>query len=441
MRKEFEAFVNENRLFSRNDRVLLALSGGSDSVVLASLLLELGYTFSAAHCNFHLRGGESNRDEEFVRSWARSNNVELFVRSFDTCSYMHRKGVSLEMAARELRYGWFEDLMMAHRFDCLATAHHADDSVETFFINLIRGTGIAGLHGILPKHGYIVRPLLFATKKDIKDFAEREHIPYVEDSTNSQADVMRNKIRLRLLPLLKELSPNFDSVMRKNIERLRDTESVFRDAVQRVKDEIVQREDDYVKIPVEKLRTLSPARIFAYEILSDYGFNETVASGISSILDAGSGRRFFSRTHCLLKDRDYLYITELSRQGEPQSFLIRENQTLLSEPLCMRLETIEDLNFISVPKDRHIAMLDKERLCFPLELRHWKSGDAFVPFGMRKKKKLSDFFTAEKYSRIEKERQWLLCSAGEIVWAIGRRLDDRFKVCDSTKVVLRIEIE
>lgn len=441
MRNEFEAFVNENKLFSKSDRVLLALSGGADSVVLASLLLDLGYTFSAAHCNFHLRGEESNRDEAFVRSWARGKGVELFVKSFDTYSYMRQKGVSLEMAARELRYGWFEDLIREHHFAYLATAHHADDSAETFFINLLRGTGIAGLHGILPKHGNIVRPLLFATKKDIKDFAEREHIPYVEDSTNSQADVMRNKIRIRLLPLLKELNPNFDSVMRKNIERLRDTESVFRDAVQRVKNEIVQRENDYVKIPVEKLCTLSPARIYAYEILSDYGFNETVASGISSIRDAESGRQFFSRTHCLLKDRDYLYITELAKQGEPQSFFVKENQTLVSCPLSLRLETIERQNLTSVPKNKNIAILDKERLSFPLELRHWTSGDRFVPFGMRKEKKLSDFFTAEKYSRIEKERQWLLCSAGEIVWVVGRRLDERFKVCAGTKTVLRIEIE
>ena len=300
IRKEFEAFVNEQRLFSKNDRILLALSGGVDSVVLAELLLELGYTFSAAHCNFHLRAEESNRDADFVIKWAERNGVELFVQDFDTYGYMQEKGISLEMAARELRYSWFENIMQENQFDYLLTAHHADDSAETFFINLLRGTGIAGLHGILPKNGSIVRPLLFATRKSILDYAESRNIQFVEDSTNSEIKFLRNKIRHRVIPVLKEISPDFDSVIRKNIERLRDTETIFRSAIEKVKDEIIIREKENIKISIAELQRLHPIGIYLYEILSDYGFNESVVNNVSMVLDAESGKRFYSKTYCLL---------------------------------------------------------------------------------------------------------------------------------------------
>ncbi len=441
MRKAFEAYVKENNLFGKDDSVLLALSGGVDSVVLATLLLESGYRFSAAHCNFHLRGEESNRDEAFVRAWVEKNNVELFVADFDTYAYMQEKGVSLEMAARELRYSWFEQLQQENGFDFLATAHHADDSAETFFINLLRGTGIAGLHGILPKHNNIVRPLLFATRKDIMDYANQNNVKFVEDSTNSEVQFQRNKIRHKLFPLLKELSPNFDSVIRKNIERLRDTEVVFRDVVERVKKDIVEQQDDCIKISIAKLKEQIPVKIFAYEILSDYGFNEAMLNSVMLVLEAESGKRFFSKTHCLLKDRDYLFIAPIENETKEQQFLIEDGQSLLTAPFDIKIETLEDLDFISISKQSNIAMIDKSLLSFPLVLRHWKEGDYFVPFGMAKKKKLSDFFTSNKYNLIEKERQWLLCSGDDIVWVVGKRMDERFKVTSKTTSILKIEIK
>ena len=440
IRKEFKAFVDEQRLFSKDDRILLALSGGVDSVVLAELLLELGYTFSAAHCNFHLRGEESNRDAKFVIKWAERKKVKLFVQDFDTYAYMQEKGISLEMAARELRYSWFENLMQENQIDYLLTAHHADDSAETFFINLLRGTGIAGLHGILPKNGNIIRPLLFATRKSILDYAELKNIQFVEDSTNSETKFLRNKIRHRLIPMLKEISPDFDSIIRKNIERLRDTETVFRNTVENVKDEIIIRENENIKISIAELQSLNPMGIYLYEILSDYGFNESVVNNVSMVLDAESGKRFYSKTHCLLKDREYLLIYPIEKEETETEYSIDAEITSIIEPFKAKIEVLKDLNFISVPKKANVAMLDMDLLNFPLELRHWKQGDSFVPFGMRKKKKLSDFFTSNKYSLLDKERQWLLCSGDEIVWVVGKRIDDRFKISNSTKSVLKIEI-
>ena len=441
MQEKFEAFVREQKLFDKNDRVLVALSGGVDSVVLATLMLRSGYTFSVAHCNFHLRGEESNRDERFVRSWAEKNKIKLFLSEFDTYEYMQQKGISLEMAARELRYSMFKNLMTSQGFSLLATAHHADDSAETFFINLLRGTGIAGLHGILPKHDNIVRPLLFATRKDIFDFAKANNIPFVEDSTNEETQFLRNKIRHRLFPLLKDLCPNFDTVIKKDIDRLRETEIVFRSVIERLRADIIEKESNICKINIDRLRKLHPIRILLYELLSEYGFNETDSNNILASLDKESGKQFFSKTHRLLKDRNYLFITPLNADQHQERYLLNESQNMVNEPIHLVLETLEDLTFVNISKERNIAMFDKELLRFPLVLRHWKQGDAFVPFGMNKSKKLSDFFTSEKYSLIDKQQQWLLCSGNDIIWIVGRRTDNRYRISEKTKTILKIEIQ
>ncbi len=441
MQEKFEAFVREQKLFDKNDRVLVALSGGVDSVVLATLMLRSGYTFSVAHCNFHLRGEESNRDERFVRSWAEKNKIKLFVSEFDTYEYMQQKGISLEMAARELRYSMFNNLMTSQGFSLLATAHHADDSAETFFINLLRGTGIAGLHGILPKHDNIVRPLLFATRKDIFDFAKANNIPFVEDSTNEDTQFLRNKIRHRLFPLLKDLCPNFDTVIKKDIDRLRETEIVFRSVIERLRADIIEKESNICKINIDRLKKLHPIRILLYELLSEYGFNETDSNNVLASLDKESGKQFFSKTHRLLKDRNYLFITPLNADQHQERYLLNESQNMVNYPMHLIIETLEDLTFVNISKDRNIAMFDKDMLQFPLVLRHWKQGDAFVPFGMRKSKKLSDFFTSEKYSLIEKQQQWLLCSGNDIIWIVGRRTDNRYRISEKTKTILKIEIQ
>ena len=441
MQEKLEAFVSENNLFCKNDRILIALSGGVDSVVLAHLMLKANYDIALAHCNFHLREEESNRDEAFVRSWAEKNGVTLFVKEFDTFSYMKENKLSLEMAARDLRYQWFDSLLKEYGFSYLATAHHLDDSIETFFINLLRGTGIAGLHGIQAKNDKIVRPLLFATREEILSYAKQNSISYVEDSTNSETKFTRNKIRHNLFPILRELNPNFEFALKKDIEHLRDTEFVFRREIEKVKQEIIEKEKDVFKIKIERLQELTPLNIYLYEILSEYGFNETNINDILLCLNENSGKQFFSKTHRLLKDRQYIFIDKIKDESKNDFFLINQEQGSLIYPLRMQMEVMRDLKFVNISKSKNIAMLDFDLLKFPLVLRKWRQGDSFVPFGMKKEKKLSDYFTANKYSLIDKENQWILCSEEKIIWIVGERIDDRFRISNTTKNILKIEVE
>lgn len=441
MQEKLEAFVSENNLFCKNDRILIALSGGVDSVVLAHLMLKANYDIALAHCNFHLREEESNRDEAFVRSWAEKNGVRLFVKEFDTFAYMKENKLSLEMAARDLRYQWFDSLLKEYGFSYLATAHHLDDSIETFFINLLRGTGIAGLHGIQAKNDKIIRPLLFATREEILSYAKKNSISFVEDSTNSETKFTRNKIRHNLFPVLRELNPNFEFALKKDIEHLRDAEFVFRREIEKVKQEIIEKEKDVFKIKIERLQELTPLNIYLYEILSEYGFNETHINDILLCLSENSGKQFFSKTHRLLKDRQYIFIDKIKDESKNDFFLINQEQGSLIYPLRMQMEVMRDLKFVNISKSKNIAMLDFDLLKFPLVLRKWRQGDCFVPFGMKKEKKLSDYFTANKYSLIDKENQWILCSEEKIIWIVGERIDNRFRISNTTKNILKIEVE
>ena len=441
MLEKFESFVSDNNLFSKDDRILIALSGGVDSIVLSHLMCRANYKISLAHCNFHLRDEESNRDEAFVRRWAKENNIPLFVKEFDTYQYMKENKLSLEMAARDLRYNWFNSLLESEGFTCLCTAHHLDDSIETFFINLLRGTGIAGLHGIKVKNDKIVRPLLFATREEILSYAKQNNISYVEDSTNSETKFTRNKIRHNLFPVLREINPNFEFALKKDIEYLNDTEFIFRREIEKTKKEIIETEQEVIKINISKLKQLNPLKIYLYEILSEYGFNETNINDILSCLDEISGKQFFSKTHRLVKDRQYIFIDVIKNNTTNDFFLIDNCQSSLIYPLKMQIELLRDLKFINISKDKNIAMLDADLLKFPLILRKWRQGDSFVPFGMKKEKKLSDYFTSNKYSLLDKENQWILCSEEKIIWLIGERIDDRFRISNKTKNILKIEVE
>lgn len=441
MQEKFDAFISENNLFCKTDRILIAISGGLDSVVLATLMKNSKYDVTLAHCNFHLREEESNRDEEFVRNWAKENNIKLFVKEFDTYQYMKNNKLSLEMAARDLRYEWFNSLMQEHDFTYLATAHHLDDSIETFFINLLRGTGIAGLHGIQVKNDKIVRPLLFATREEITEYAKKNNISHVEDSTNAETKFTRNKIRHNLFPILKEINPNFEIALKKDIEYLKDTEIIFRKEIEKAKQEIIETDNELIKLNISKLKALNPIKIYLYEIISEYGFNETNTIDILSCLDETSGKQFFSKTHRLIKDREYIFINKIKDNSTNEFFLINQEQGSLIHPLKMQIEILKDLKFVNISKEKNIAMLDADLVKFPLILRKWRQGDSFVPFGMRKEKKLSDYFTANKYSLLDKENQWILCSEEKIIWLIGERIDDRFRISNATKNILKIELE
>lgn len=441
MVQSLKKYIEEENLFASGENILLAVSGGIDSVVLCDLFYQAGFRFSIAHCNFHLRGEESNRDERFVRELADKYGVTLFVKQFDTEKYVQEYRVSTQMAARTIRYEWFEELMNKEGFAFCATAHHRDDSIETFMINLLRGTGIAGLHGILPKRDRFIHPLLFAGREEIADYALQKKLKHVEDSTNASTKYMRNRIRLEVIPLLKDITPGFDRIIAKEIDRFRETEIVFRSVIDKIKNEICEGKDDYIKISLEKLKQARPTRIYLYEILYDYGFNEAVVTSIYENLDEESGKQFFSPTHRCVKDRNYLLVTPLDRQDKDKEYEIEATQTSIQYPLNLHIESLLNVPFIKINKNKNIATLDYDKLKFPLVLRKWKKGDYFFPFGMKGKKMISDFYTNLKYSLVDKENQWLLCSGEDIVWVVGERIDDRFKITGDSKSVYRMELD
>lgn len=441
MLENFKKYKEENLLFSDDETILLAISGGIDSMVLCDLFLKNSYKFAIAHCNFQLRGEESFRDENFVTNYCNKNNITLHKIRFDTYKHMDIEGISLQMAARDLRYRWFEELLQDNNYKYLATGHHGDDSIETFLINIIRGTGIAGLHGIQHKINNIIHPLLFTNREEISAYAKKNNIEFVEDSTNSSTKYTRNKIRHELIPLIKEISPNFQRTILKEIERFKETEQVFRTVIDQAKQEIFAFENDRINISIEKIKNLNPQRIYLYEFLNEYNFNEsTINSILESIYEKSSGKQFFSETHRIVKDREYLILTQNNIINNNE-YHISDNLTSIKFPLSLEMEFLKDLSFIKIPKTRDIAMLDADKLEFPLILRKWKKGDYFYPYGLKGEKKISEFYKNLKYSIVDKENQWLLCSKGDIVWVIGQRIDDRYKITDKTKTIYKIEIE
>ncbi len=440
MVNRFIQYVKEYNLFESNQTILLAVSGGIDSMILCDLFLKSNFKFAIAHCNFHLRGEESNRDERFVREYAQKNNIKIHVKDFDTYSYMKEKGKSMQVSAREMRYSWFNELLKEEGYSYIATGHHIDDSIETFFMNILRGTGIAGLHGILQKVNLVIHPLLFTGRAEIVNYQKENKLEFVEDSSNATTKYTRNKIRHELIPLVKEIAPNFDKIISKEIERFRETEVVFRSVINDAKTELLEIENQTIKISIEKLKSYVPQKIFMYEILSDFGFNEATINSIEDALLETSGKQFYSETHRLVKDRDYLLIVKNKPQNLNQ-YLIDESQTSVYSPIILHSEVLKDLQYVKIPKNKEVAMLDYDKLTFPLILRKWKKGDSFFPYGLQGEKKISEFYKNLKYSILDKENQWLLCSENDIIWVVGQRIDDRYKITKSTKTIYKIELD
>ncbi|MDY4790387.1 MAG: tRNA lysidine(34) synthetase TilS [Bacteroidales bacterium] len=440
MVNRFIQYVKEHNLFENNQTILLAVSGGIDSMILCDLFLKSNFKFAIAHCNFHLRGEESNRDERFVREYAQKNNIKIHVKDFDTYSYMKEKGKSMQVSAREMRYSWFNELLKEEGYSYIATGHHIDDSIETFFMNILRGTGIAGLHGILQKVNLVIHPLLFTGRAEIVNYQKENKLEFVEDSSNATTKYTRNKIRHELIPLVKEIAPNFDKIISKEIERFRETEVVFRSVINDAKTKLLEIENQTIKISIEKLKSYVPQKIFMYEILNDFGFNEATINSIEDALLETSGKQFYSETHRLVKDRDYLLIVK----NEPQNlnqYLIEESQTSVYSPIILHMEILKDLQYVKIPKNKEVAMLDYDKLSYPLILRKWKKGDSFFPYGLQGEKKISEFYKNLKYSILDKENQWLLCSENDIIWVVGQRIDDRYKITKSTKTIYKIELD
>jgi tRNA(Ile)-lysidine synthase len=434
MKEKLDKYIKQHHLFKREDKLILAISGGADSVALACLLKALNCNFIMAHCNFGLRKEESDSDEVFVKKLAKKLNVECVTSNFDTQNFAIQNKLSIQMAARELRYKWFESLRL--KLDCnfIVTAHHQDDDIETFFINLLRGTGIKGMLGIHPKKRNIIRPLLFARKDEIYDFLKENKIEYREDSSNKDDKYLRNKIRLHLIPLLEEINPSIKETITKDMDYLSGISEIYNTQINKQKERLLKQEGSYFTISIVELEKLNPMPTYLYELLKPFGFFSV--NDISIALQKQSGKQFFSATHRLIIDRKQIIIQAI-RENEKLEIQINKNDKECFSPIYLRFSLSGDL---AIQNDVNIAMLDFDKLKFPLVLRKWEKGDFFFPLGMKGKKKLSDFFIDNKISIPEKEQIWVLCSDNEIMWIVGLRLDERFKILENTKKAYIVQL-
>lgn len=438
MYDRFIKFVKEKQLFEQNQKVLLAVSGGIDSMVLLHLFEKSAFEYGIIHCNFQLRDSESDGDEQFVRSQVLNHGVPAFFERFETKEFAQLNGISIEMAARELRYDYFEKIRVEHNFDFIATAHHLDDLIETFFLNLSRKTGIKGLTGIKEKTGNIIRPMLFTDRQEIENFASQNFIDFREDSSNNEIVFQRNFLRHNILPLFSELNSSFKKNILGSIENLKDAEQVYSGFLEEEKMKVVRYSQNEVEILIDSLLDVSFPKLLLFEILSEYNFNSVVVGEIFNSIQTDSGKQFYSKTHRVVKDRNLLFITSIEEKEE-RIFYIEKDDIELFEPLNLNLEKLPAIDF-KISKESNIACLDLEFLEFPLLIRKWRQGDYFQPLGMTGLKKLSDFFIDEKIPLHEKENIWILCSGKKIIWIMGHRIDNRFKITSETKQVFKIEM-
>ncbi len=434
MKEQIQQYIIQHQLLSGEKPVVVGISGGADSVALLHILVSLGYKCIAAHCNFNLRGDESSRDEQFTTDFTQRLQVPLCKISFETNKYAQENRLSVEMAARELRYRWFEELLNTYDADAVAVAHHRDDSVETLLINLTRGSGLTGLTGIKPKNGNVVRPLLCVSREDIYAYIENNGLEYVTDSSNSSDIYTRNFIRLKVIPLLEEINPSVKASLARTANHLYDASLIYNHSIEEARRVIIQNN----RLSISALLSFPAPATILYEMLKPYGFSRTVCESIFTVLDKDSGKIFYSSTHRLLKDRSDLLIDVLSGEDN-RAYLINLEDDNVDLPVELKPEIVVIKESYQIEKDKKFAYFDFDKLSFPLVLRHWQEGDWFVPFGMKGKKKISDYFSDKKFSLFDKEKTWLLCSGQDVIWIVGERTDNRYRIEKTTKRVLKLK--
>lgn len=420
IQQRIKQYIEKEDLFSSGSKILIALSGGADSVALLCILHAAGYPCEAAHCNFHLRGEESNRDEQFVRQLCKKYGIHLHTIDFDTTRHAAEKHISIEMAARELRYNWFEEIRNQCRADVVAVAHHQDDSVETILLNLIRGTGITGLLGIRPRNGVIVRPLLCINREEIMRYLQSIGQDYVTDSTNLEDEYTRNKIRLNLLPLMQTINPSVKNSLIETGNYLSDVATIYNRYIEEAKTRIATTEG--IRI-CELVKEPAPEALL-FEILHPLGFNSAQIKDIANSLHGQSGKQFSSKEWRVIKDREFLLLENI--QSEDKEEL----------PFQIIKEEKEYTSDFQIPREKGTACFDADKLDGTISYRKWRTGDTFIPFGMKGKKKVSDYLTDRKFSISQKERQWVLCCGERIAWLIGERTDNRFRIDETTRRVV-----
>ncbi len=437
MLNEFKIFLADSCKFQTGQKTLLTVSGGIDSVVMLDLFSRAKLEGIIAHCNFKLRSDESDGDEEFVRQLENRYFYKVIVKEFDTIAFAKENKISIQMAARQLRYEWFSELKKSNSCDYIATAHNKDDQIETFFINLSRGTGIKGLSGIKAKSNDVIRPILWSERNEIVKYAKERGLAWREDSSNSSIKYLRNKIRHEIIPLFHEINPGFADTMAENISKLDNVREFYSELIDLKKQTLLKQMEDSWELLLKDIINDSNRELILYEILQDFNFSSTVVKDIiQSINNNESGKIYYSNNYRIVKDRGSLII-EKKKEKSSQRYYIDEEDIKLSKPINLSFSQVKIEDF-SLIKSNSIAQLDIDKLSFPLILRKWQQGDYFKPLGMENLKKLSDFFIDNKLSIPEKEKVWILTSGKEIVWIIGHRIDERFKVSAKTEVVLKI---
>lgn len=436
MFEKFQSHLSRNFAFLQGKRLLLAVSGGIDSMVMADLFQKLKSEIAIAHCNFNLRACESDQDERFVRDFAAKNNIAFHSTKFDTQKFASDSKLSIQLAARELRYKWFRELLETEDFDFVLTAHHADDNLETFLINLTRGTGIEGLTGIPQQNGKIVRPILPFSREEILGYARKNGLEWREDSSNASEKYLRNKLRHGAIPLLKEINPELLAAFSKTQDYLQQTQSLANDAAILVYQKVARQQAGETRFDLGELQKLPNYRAYLYQWLQGFGFSAW--DDIFGLVHAQSGKKVFSGSYVLLKDRNFL-VLHPKRDGQHEhSYLIYKGMEQVNFPLKLEFTSVAKMR----PTPNTVIFVDAKKLQFPLQLRRWREGDVVFPLGMEgRSKKVSKLFKDEKLSLPEKANAWLLCSNDDIVWIVGLRQDERFKVTANTTNILQIALQ
>jgi tRNA(Ile)-lysidine synthase len=438
MQQAFLQYLTGSCLCSSENAFLLAVSGGIDSVVMTYLFHSLGFNFAIAHCNFLLRGKESDGDQRFVEELAVRLNRPLFVKAFNTKSFARHHRISIQMAARDLRYDWFNELADQHKMDLIATGHNQNDVVETILLNYTRGCGIRGLSGISPRHGRIIRPLLFAPRETILNYASEHKLSWREDSSNNETKYHRNKIRHTIIPALETINPAFQKHALENAHRLEQTGKLLDYVISQIKQVACEVLSDRYLIAIEKLQEYPAVEVLLYELLKDFGVNPLSIDAIVRSFEAKPGRQFHTRTHVLTRDRKHLVITPKKEPVEDIA-RIEANTALIDYPIHLQFSMFEKTGGYLIPRANHVAAFDADKVTFPLTLRRWRTGDRFHPLGMKGTKKISDFLINLKVPLPDKQQVWILEAGNSIIWVVNHRLDDRFRVTDQTCKILLVE--